>query len=400
MIKSTNHSHQHDICIVGLKCYDLLARNPVPKYLGGIERILVAFARSLVASGVRVAFVTFDEGQPDIETLEGITVIKAHDAQAGLPLLRLVHPRMTYIWKAMRKADAPLYLNMGAGVEAFAVAQGVRFLPKARFVYCTASNMDCEAELSGIYVQHEKFLYRRALEQVDLLTCQTQVQADMMADNYGLSADVIPMPSEAIGDSKTVTKLHSVPVKKANDELNFIWVGRTVEVKRIEWYLDVAERFPQGHFHIVGSANQDSEYAKTQVERAMALSNVTVHGRVSDEALFELYQSADALCCTSVVEGFPTTFLEAWKIGLPIVTTFDPDNIVADNKVGFSVNSVDEFVKSLQKLSTDAASYENMSRAGLELYRTRFSPQSTVTRYIELLDLATTQSPPSLKKHS
>lgn len=371
---------RHDVCIVGLKCYDLLARNPVPKYLGGVERILVAFARSLVFKGLRVAFVTFDEGQPDVEILDGITVIKAHDAEAGMPLLRLVHPRMTFVWRAMAKANARTYIEMGAGVETFAAAMGARRVPGSRFIYCVASNMDCEAELSGIHVAHEKLLYRRGLQMADQIVCQTQTQAEMLQQHYGRSSAVILMPSEEMKQEALRTQAHKP------EGFDLIWVGRTVDVKRIEWYLDIAEQLPEARCHIVGSANQDSDYARTQMARAEALSNVVVHGRISDDDLFALYQGAFALCCTSLIEGFPTTFLEAWKLGVPVVTTFDPDGVVAESGAGAAATTVAECVQALKALRDDDTGYKSASLAGLQLYRARFSPEAIMNQYLELLN--------------
>lgn len=59
--------------------------------------------------------------------------------------------------------------------------------------------------------------------------------------------------------------------------------------------------------------------------RARSLSNVRLHGRIAERAaLAELYRGAALLCCTSSLEGFPNTFLEAWSHGLPVVTTSTP----------------------------------------------------------------------------
>ena len=60
------------------------------------------------------------------------------------------------------------------------------------------------------------------------------------------------------------------------------------------------------------------------------MPNVTLHGRVERERMPSLYQDALCLCCTSVLEGFPNTFLEAWSVGLPVVSSFDPDHLIAE----------------------------------------------------------------------
>lgn len=386
-------SRRFDVCFVGLKCYDLLAGTAVPKYLGGIERVFVALAQSLSAGGVRVAFVTYDEGQAGVEVHEGITVLKAHRADAGVPVLRSVHPRMTAIWRAMRRADARYYLQMGAGVETLAVAIGTRGVVRrgARFVYCVASNLDCEKDLRGIPSVPERFLYALGLRTAHSVIAQTEGQAVMLRDNFGLGSQVIPMPFEASagggGDSGQLAphepqNAGATPTEQAID---ILWVGRTVEVKRMEWLLDLAGLMPEAVFHVVGTANQDSAYSRALVSRARKLTNVRVHGRLSQAELLARYRSAFVLCCTSSLEGFPTTFLEAWKLGIPVVTTFDPDRIVEGMEVGASAATVPGLQAAILRLRRDPELYERMGRNAAALYKSRFSPQAIVRQYLEFL---------------
>ena len=58
------------------------------------------------------------------------------------------------------------------------------------------------------------------------------------------------------------------------------------------------------------------------------------HGRLGRLELNRLYHQAGVLVCTSSLEGFPNTFLEAWSVGLPVLTTFDPDRIIATHHLG------------------------------------------------------------------
>ena len=391
-------SRRFDLCFVGLKCYDVLAGKPVPKYLGGIERVFVALAKSMSASGLDVAFVTYDEGQDDVEVHDGITVLKAHDADAGVPVLRLLHPRMTAVWRAMRSANARYYLQMGAGVETFAVAAGVRAMVRngSRFVYCVASNLDCEKELRGIDSRHERLLYPLGLRRAHHVVAQTESQAAMLRSNFGLEARVIAMPFEALapGADGEAAADETLAGRRLLDRaeaafagFDVLWVGRVVEPKRLEWLLELAELMPEATFHVVGTANKASDYSRNLVARATRLANVRVHGRLSQQDLAAFYAGAFVLCCTSSVEGFPTTFLEAWKVGVPVVSTFDPDGIIERRQAGVAVDSVGELRSAILELRSDRDRYVLLSRNAAELYREQYAPDAIVRRYVELLSV-------------
>ena len=369
-----------DICFVGLKCYDLLANRPTPKYLGGIEKVLVALAKALARSGASVAFVTYDEGQPDIEVHDGVSVLKAQNATAGLPLLRLLHPRMTLMWRAMRKANASCYFQMGRGVETFATAVGVRLSAgKPAFVYCVASDLDCQSDLAGLTTFHERVLYRVGLRMATRIVVQTRRQAAMLEENHSLLSEVIPMPIEASStDADT-------DVRRLRHSSSILWIGRTVPVKRLEWLLDLAEILQDFTFDVVGTANQESDYASALVVRARSIANVRVHGRVSAEQLERLYADAFLLCCTSSFEGFPTTFLEAWKQSLPVVTSFDPDHQVSEYDVGVAANSVKEMSEAIRWLRVEPSIYAQKSSNAQALYKRSYAPEAIVAKYQDLV---------------
>jgi len=216
--------------------------------------------------------------------------------------------------------------------------------------------------------------------------CQTNTQAKMLQDNYTISSDVVPMPFEAPSQPTSVNT-ETFEYRLPTAEYNLLWVGRTVEVKRLEWYLDLAEKIPEATFHVVGSANKSSEYASMLLERAQSMENVILHGRVSDQELFNLYDRAFALCCTSIIEGFPTTFLESWKIGLPVVTTFDPDDIVKDSGAGFTASSIEELQEKLMILRNNQKIYIEASKKSLKLYGGTYSPDAAIEKYQRLLSL-------------
>ena len=100
------------ICIVGLKCYDLLAETQVPRFIGGIETQLVLLAQGLVDEGCEVVFITYDHGQSDEEMLKGVRVLKTYRLDQGIRTLRWID-RARSLWATMGRADADIYLADG-----------------------------------------------------------------------------------------------------------------------------------------------------------------------------------------------------------------------------------------------------------------------------------------------
>ena len=376
--------YKHDICFVGLKCYDLLSRAPLPRYLGGIERVLVTLARGLARQGVKVAFITYDEGQKDGEVLDGITIYKAYAPEKGIKGLRFVHPRMTSIWSAMKSADAKAYFQMGAGVETFVTRTGAHWLMrKRRFVYCIASDANCDPALPALKSSREKKLYLWGLRKADDIVSQTGVQAERLKKAFGLESVVIPMPFEQ--DASLVSQLP--PAEQAPDKPQILWVGRVIEVKRLDRYLDLAEALPDMTFHIIGASNAKTDYAQDLVNRAATIANVVVHGKIPDTELLQLYRDSQLLCCTSDLEGFPTTFLEAWSFHKPVVTTFDPDGVVKTHGLG-KVCEPQELQEALQSLVADKNEYDRLRENGYRFYSTNYTLDAITPKYISLAKLA------------
>ena len=121
-------------------------------------------------------------------------------------------------------------------------------------------------------------------------------------------------------------------------------------MKRLEVLLDLAEALPDVRFDVAGIPAVVDAYARGLESRATTLPNVVLHGRVGRKQMPAFYESLSCLCCTSLHEGFPNTFLEAWSHGLPIVSTFDPDDLIADRRLGVVARDVAGLIAGIRAL--------------------------------------------------
>jgi glycosyltransferase involved in cell wall biosynthesis len=312
-------------------------------HIGGVERQTSLMARWLAARGYAVSLVTWDEGQSNEAMVDGVRIIKTCSRDSGVYGLRFFHPRWTSLNRALCHADADVYYHNCAEYVTGQIALWCRGR-RRKFVYSSASDLDCTPGLPGIKKWRVKVLYRYGLLHADRIVVQTRDQQGMLRDGFGLESTVLPMPCPGPSSSE-----YRPPEPPRDDSCRVLWVGRISPEKCPERLLEVARLCPEVHFDAVGPAD-GSEYAKGIGDRARVLPNLTLHGAMPRTRIAELYQRAVCLCCTSVLEGFPNTFLEAWSHGLPVVSTFDPDRLIAERRLGIAAKDAAGVAAGIQRL--------------------------------------------------
>jgi glycosyltransferase involved in cell wall biosynthesis len=99
-----------------------------------------------------------------------------------------------------------------------------------------------------------------------------------------------------------------------------------------------------------------------------------------------MYARAFLLCCTSIYEGFPNTFIEAWSTGLPIVTTFDPDDIILSKQLGIYAKNTSELVKGINTLLQDYVLWKQISAFARQYYLERHTVDLDMLRFEKLFE--------------
>jgi hypothetical protein len=76
--------------------------------------------------------ISMDYGQPDGCERDGIRIHNMHAPDAGVRVIRFVHPRLTSLWKALKRADADVYYQRTAAVYTGFLAAFCRLHSAAR----------------------------------------------------------------------------------------------------------------------------------------------------------------------------------------------------------------------------------------------------------------------------
>lgn len=363
------------VCIVSHNGYGAITGGR-SGYIGGIEWQTSVLARWLAARGHRVSFITWHEGGPDEEMLDGVRVMKVCRRNEGWRGLRFFHPRWTGLVKMLKRADADVYYHNGGEVVTGQVGLWCRRHGRA-FVFSVASDGDCHHHPPYFARRWESAFYRAGLRRADRLVAQTRTQAERLKELFHRDATVIPMPCADTSATSNVSK-------KEGGRLRVLWVGRVCPVKRAELLLQVARACPGMSFDLVGPYDGE-DYGRNIAREAKMLPNVQLHGLVPRSEVGRHFAQADVLCCTSEYEGFPNTFLEAWNHGLPVVSTFDPDGVMGREGLGLFVRDAVAAAEGLRKMADDPALRLAMGQRAKDYYERTHTLDQTMPQFERVL---------------
>ncbi len=368
-----------NICIVSPFAYGAMIGD-TKGHIGGVETQTALLAKWLASSTQHhISIVTWNESTSEDEYIDGVQIIKICKRTDGLPVLRFFHPRWTSLINALKHADADIYYQNCAEYVTGQVSLFCRFKNR-KFVYSVASDPDCDPKLPTLKTLRERVLYRYGLKHADSIIVQTLYQQGMLKNGFGLDSTPLPMPCVAPSSDFTQAKhLH-------DGEFRVLWVGRIASVKRAEILLDIATLAKDIIFEIAGGLDQEKDYYNTILERAKDLPNVVMHGKLNREQVNDRYSAVSAFCNTSIYEGFPNTFLEAWSHGLPVVSTINPDNLITDNSIGINAKSTEDFVEALYKLKNNYEYWHELSTNSRAFYLQNHAIDISMKRFLRVFE--------------
>ena len=208
------------------------------------------------------------------------------------------------------------------------------------------------------------------------IVAQNAFQLESCRRHHGREAQIIPScyvpPEDAARSSLERDRV--------------LWVGTIHDYKRPHLFLDIAERLPGRRFVMIGGPSIGGErlkagYFEELRARAATLPNVEFTGFLPLAEVERWFDQARLLVLTSVYEGMPNVFLQAWARGVPTVATVD---------VGAPVNTI--FSDAAQGAAKVAALLSNnglwsqVSADSLAHFERNHSSSEVLARYARLLE--------------
>ena len=341
--------------------------------VGGIEVQVVALARALAGQGWDLTLLVDDCGQAASAEVDGIKVVRACRRSRGL-LGRL--GALLQLCRSVRDTGCDAYLVQGVGTAASLTAFVAKRLGR-RLILWLAS--DTDVTCTDRHRSRVPFWQRRiaayAFRTAHTIVAQTNHQRDLVQERFGRGSEVI----------HNLWPVSDLQPRRA-DKLLVLWVANLRWEKRPEMLLELAAAAPEINFVMVGGPMPQNEQIYDRVRREQeAYPNLEYVGFVPFEGVGPYFERAAVFLNTSVVEGFPNSFLQAWDAELPIVASFDPDGLLVREGLGYHCEAVGDFVSTLRMLLANPTLRTSIGERAKAYLRAHYGPEAVVPQLDRLL---------------
>lgn len=359
------------ICIVSPHCYPLF-KEGAAESAGGAEVQLKTLGAAFCGCGYEVHFIVDDFGQDDVVYESGIILHKVPFRYMGGSNLHLPIDWLRFVNTLARiKADVHLMKVPRNLLLPLACYSRMR---RSKAIYVGQRDVDSTREGARSADRLPSYLfYRAGLVLVNAVIAQTKRQQQNFLLSLNKQTTVIPnivtLPEECITEKSDYV----------------LWVGNSSQRKQPEEFLKVVRLLPSIQFRMVMASSNKKEYDKYISDQAGELENLTFLGFVPFQKIKKEYRNARLFVSTSLSEGFPNTFLQAWQYRVPVVSMHvDPDGVIEKYGLGAVSGSQQRLLEDIQALINDRLQWEKLSDNAAEYVRDNHSVQATVDSYNKL----------------
>ena len=358
------------ICFVALNIYPALADDGTIPIIGGAEVQQIQIGQGLSDRGWQVSYVTRRHGDVSDAKIGSFAVYPSFVQEAGIPVVRFVYPRATSIWSAMRRADADVYFVRAASFLPGLVRLFCRVSGR-QFVFSGALDTDFDPQLVSVSTIRDRWMYQYGLRGARDVLVQNQRQKSLLLENFGIQGHRLPN-----------FLLEGTTPQPNTDSGMILWVSTIRRRKRPLMFVDAARKMPDKRFVMVGGKiNSHAALYDEVAALAADTPNLDFLGFQSFSRTEELMNDCSVFVNTSLYEGFPNTFLQAWRRGVPVVSFVDPDSIISAHSLGVVLDSQEDMHQAIRS----ASDFDVGRRKAIQSYYAECHGPKVMDRYEAVL---------------
>ena len=318
---------------------------------GGSELQTALIAKALSRAGHEIVVVDVNVTE-DYITPEGIKVFWIPGWNRGVRYMRLFTHRLPGLYRNLKFQNADIYycrmrdfthilsywaarkvngkwiLAMASDLDALGFKMRLKYyyIPKPGGLWWLFNAVTVEIiypilrrKADMVFVQHEDQKFFLLERNIRSITFQNLIDADKIPDVQ-------------------------------NPERNyFIHVGSLDKRKGFNQFYEIVKRSPLHLFKVVGQPRDKT--AIIYYEKLKSFGNVILCGRLSHADTLHQIANSKALISTSMMEGFPNIFIEAWACGVPVLSlNFDPGGVIEKEQLGVVADgNVDILLKAMEE---------------------------------------------------
>lgn len=165
-----------------------------------------------------------------------------------------------------------------------------------------------------------------------------------------------------------------------------LFVGSPAAHKNLDMFIKLAAEFEGRDVpFLVAGARSDSVFSHSGTSAPLP-KNMKFLGRVTEQQLVDLYQSAQVLLFPSFVEGFGLTPLEAQSFGCPVISSNrEPmTELLSDSVLYADPDDLADWETELNSLLSSDQAWANLSQGGLENAK-RFTWANAAQQYLSVI---------------
>jgi len=251
-----------------------------------------------------------------------------------------------------------------------------------KMVYNISSDAECvknKIKINKTFVPNiiNEYMGIYGIKNSNLIITQTHYQQKLLKQNFGLDSRVVPNGHP----------IPSCPFKKTTPPI-VTWIANIKPLKQPEMFIKLAQECQdiEAQFIIVGRL-EGKEYKKSFSEKIKKIPNLKYLGELPFEKTNELLSKASLLVNTSLQEGFPNTYIQAWMRETPVIAlNADPDDLIKKYKIGYHSGNFKQMVKDIQYLIENECIRKEMGKRARKYAVENHDIKKIGKKYLEIFE--------------